>query len=267
MTARWLLLALLASTLAACGRHGSGSSGTVSTPAIQQAATANQETSAPIEPGVDRGDAALERMTSLPESVQLAGGRWKPGVHYQPVVPSQPTSAEPGQVEVLEVFWYGCSHCYALDSFLERWKPSKPSYVKFVRVPVIWGQGPQRAHARLFYTLEALGRIDTLHATIFDAVQKGSNVLVDADEARTLQLQLDFARAQGIAESDFRREYAGATVSAALQHADELTRRYNVDSVPRLIINGKYQTDVGMAGGHEQLIQLINDLAAAEKKR
>jgi thiol:disulfide interchange protein DsbA len=265
---RWLLVAVLASSLAACGRNASApGSGTTATPALQQAAGANPESPAPAEPGADRGDVSLERITALPDSAQLPAGRWKAGVNYQPVVPAQSTSAPPGQVEVLEVFWYGCGHCYALDPFLERWLKSKASNIKFVRVPVIWGQGPHRAHARLFYTLEALGKLDALHAATFDTVQKGGNMLVDGDESKTFQLQLQFAKSQGIAEADFTREYNGFYVNTALQRADDLTRRYNVDSVPRIVVNGKYQTDVGMAGGHEQLIQLINDLAASEKKR
>jgi thiol:disulfide interchange protein DsbA len=267
-TSRWLLAAVLVPALAlsACGRHG-GSSGTTATPAIQQAATRTQESLSAADPGADRGDVSLERMAVLPESAQLPGGRWKAGVNYQPVVPTQPTSAPAGQVEVLEVFWYGCGHCYALDPSIARWLTTKPPYIKFVRVPVIWGQGPQRAHARLYYTLEALGKAEALHAAVFDSVQKGSNLLVDADEARTLQLQLQFATSQGISEADFRREYNGPAVQSALQKADELVRRYNVDSVPRIVVNGKYQTDVGMAGGAEALLQLVNDLSASEKKR
>jgi thiol:disulfide interchange protein DsbA len=80
-------------------------------------------------------------------------------------------------------------------------------------------------------------------------------------------MQLAYARSKGIAETDFNREYNGFFVNQALQRADDVTRRYKVEGVPSIVINGKYQTDVAMAGGHEQLIALINDMAAAEKKR
>ncbi len=262
--ALWLVVAL-GLGLAACSKQAPSSSNpAVAPPPTAQAAKAAPE---PAEPGADKGDVSLERLTALPDSAQLPAGRWKAGTNYQPIVPAQTTSADPTQVEVLEVFWYGCSHCYALDPTLERWRKSKPPYVKFVRVPVMWGQVVHRAHARLYYTLEALGKIDTLHALAFDAVQKSGNFLVDADDKKTFQLQLAFAKANGISEADFTREYNGFYVNANLQRADDLTRRYAVDSVPRVIVNGKYSTDVAMAGGHEQLIALINDLAAAEKKR
>ena len=223
------------------------------------AADAGSETS-------DRADPTLERVAALSEAGQLPSGKWKAGQHYLPVVPAQGTSAQPGDVEVLEVFWFGCGHCYALDPFLENWLKTKPAYIKFVRVPVMWGP-VQRAHARLFYTLQTLGQLDSLFGATFDEIQTRNNPLVDADESKTLKMQLAFARSKGIAEADFSREYSGFFVNQALQRADDLTRRYKVEGVPSIVINGKYQTDVSMAGGHEQLIALINDMAAAEKKR
>ena len=260
-----LLVALLGLGLAACSKQAPAPSADSAAPPAAAPAAAEKQASE-AEPTADKGDASLERLTALPETAQLPGGRWKVGTNYTPIVPAQPTSADPGQVEVLEVFWYGCSHCYALDPYLESWRKTKPPYVKFVRVPVMWGQAPQRAHARLFYTLEALGKLDALHSATFDAVQKSGNFLIDANEDKTFQLQLAFAKAHGISEQDFTREYNGFYVNSNLQRADDLTRRYAVDGVPRIIVNGKYSTDVAMAGGHEQLIALINDLAAAEKK-
>ena len=82
---------------------------------------------------------------------------------------SRPASPA-GKVEVNEVFWYGCGHCYALDPALESWKAEKPAYVEFVRVPVIWGP-MHRQHAKLYYTLQALRRPD-LHSKVFDAIHQ-----------------------------------------------------------------------------------------------
>ncbi len=232
--------------------------------ALEQAATKNQETTPDAE--ADRGDARLERVAALPESAQLPSGKWKAGTNYLPLSPAQPTSVEPGQVEVLEVFWYGCPHCYHLDPFLETWKKNKPSFVKFVRVPVTWGP-VHRAHGRLFYTLEALGKLDALHTKAFDEIHQRGNMLVANDDATTLKLQVDFARANGISEADFTKAYNSFGVNAAMQRAEDITRRYKIEGVPVILINGKYQTDVALAGGQGQLIELINDLAAAEKRR
>lgn len=235
------------------------------TAALEKAATANQESTSTAEPA-DKGDARLERLAAMPESAQLPAGKWRAGTHYVPVSPAQPTSVDAGQVEVLELFWYGCPHCYELDPFLQGWKKNKPSYVKLVPVPVTWGP-VHRAHARLFYTLEALGKLDALHGKVFDAIHKQGEYLVDRDEAQTRRLQLAFAKANGISEADFNRAYDSFGVNAALQRAEDITRRYRVEGVPVLYVNGKYQTDVGMAGGHGPLVELLNDLAAAEKRR
>jgi protein dithiol oxidoreductase (disulfide-forming) len=226
----------------------------------------SQETGAPETDHTERSDASLERMTALPSSDQLPEGRWKPGVNYQPVVPAQSTDVAPGKVEVMEVFWLGCPHCYALEPHVEAWLKKKPAYVDFVRVPVIWDK-MNTAHARLFYTLQALGR-DDLFEKAFTAAQAGSNLpLVGASDAETLRMQQAFAVQNGISADDFAKAFNSFSVNSNLARAQELTQRFKVDHVPYFIVNGKYTTDITMAGGegHEdQLIQLLNDLAASE---
>jgi protein dithiol oxidoreductase (disulfide-forming) len=276
---RKLLVALaLTATLAACGSKPSTPVETppAATPATTDAATAPAPSSADLKQAAaatqesagtedSAGDASLERIAAMPESAQLPGGRWKAGVNYVPVVPAQNTSAEPGQVEVLEVLWLGCPHCYELEPFIEAWEKKKPAYVKFVQEHVMWGAA-HRAHGRLFYTLETLGRGD-LVTKAFDEIHRRGNMLISTsgNEAQSQQLGQAFAKANGVAEADFKREYNGFGVNTRLQRAEELMRRYRVESVPMVVINGKYRTDVSMAGGPEQLIQIINDLAAAEK--
>jgi thiol:disulfide interchange protein DsbA len=138
--------------------------------------------------------------------------------------------------------------------------------VKFVRVPVTWGP-VHRAHARLYYTLEALGKLEQLHTVTFDEIHKRGNLLVAQDDAQTRRMQIAFAKANGISEADFTRAYDSFGVNANLQRAEDITRRYRIEGVPVMFVNGKYQTDVGMGGGHGGLIELINDLAANEKRR
>jgi thiol:disulfide interchange protein DsbA len=118
----------------------------------------------------------------------------------------------------------------------------------------------------LFYTLQALGRAD-LHKVVFDTIHQRGQMLVANDAARTQAMQLDFAKANGIDPEAFRKAYESFSVNAKLQRAEELTRRYRVEGVPLVVVNGKYSTDVGAAGGQAELISLINDLAAAERRR
>lgn len=225
-----------------------------------------QESNA-VDEGSDKGEKALESVTPVPASAQLPRGKWVAGTNYQPVSPAQPTNSAAGRVEVVEVFWYACPHCYDLDPHLQAWaKSGKAPYVDFVRVPVTWGAIHQ-THARLFYTLQALGKEDALHTQAFDAIHNRTNMLAAQTEEESLKLQVAFAKAHGIAESDFVRAYKSPSVDLDMDRAQELVRRYRVEGVPLIIINGKYTSDVAMAGGDQQLISLINDLAASEHRR
>jgi thiol:disulfide interchange protein DsbA len=218
------------------------------------------------EDAPSRSDASLERLAQLPAQDQLPGGKWQVGKNYKPIVPAQPTNVGPGKVEVIEVFWYGCNHCYALDPFLESWKTNKPAYVEFVRLPVMWGPA-HKSHARFYYTLQALGRDKDLHAKAFDTIHRGNNPLLGNDEESSYRAQLAFAKANGVDEKKFAETYRSMWVDTKLRQAEDLTKRYRVEGVPMMVVNGKYSTDVGSAGGHSQLVSLLNDLAASEKRR
>ncbi len=213
------------------------------------------------------GTASLEHIASMPSNQDLPDGRWKAGVNYDVISPSQPTTAEAGKVEVMEVFWLGCPHCYALEPYIRDWLKKKPSYIQFVRVPVMWGP-VHRLHAQLFYTLEALGR-DDLVEKAYDTIHRpdNPNPLIGDTEQDTLEQQVKWAQTQGIKPEDFRKAYSSFGVTTSLQHAQEVTDRYHVEGVPEVIIAGKYSSDVGKAGGHPQLIQLMDDLAAFEHQR
>jgi thiol:disulfide interchange protein DsbA len=210
----------------------------------------------------DRGDVSLEHLAALPADAVLPSGKWKPGVNYDVLVPAQPTSVSPGKVEVIEVFWLGCPHCYALEPFIEAWVKSKPSYVEFVRVPVMWGPA-HRAHARLFYTLQALNRAD-LFKKAFDTIQTQHRPLIGQNDDETLKLQEDFAKENGISADDYAKAYNSFSVNSNLQRAEDLTQRYQVQGVPLVVVGGKYSADVSKAGGPQQLVDMINDLAASE---
>ena len=231
---------------------------------IEQARGAQESSDGAASEKPESSDASLERMAALPAVAQLPGGRWKPGVNYEPLVPGQPTSVEPGKVEVIEVFWLGCPHCYALEPFVKNWLKSKPSFIEFTRVPVIWGP-TQRAHAKLFYTLKALGRPDLIDKA-FDTIQQQRNPLIGGSDAETLQIEQAWAAQNGVKAADFANAYNSFSASSDLARAEELTQRYRVQDVPFIVVNGKYTTDVQKAGNVANLFQLINDLAASEHR-
>lgn len=193
--------------------------------------------------------------------------QYKEGVNFTRLVPGQPTSAGPDQVEVLEVFWYGCSHCYALDPLVEAWRKKKAPYIKFSRVPVMWDNDVHRSHARLFYTMEDLGKLEPLHSATFKEIHVNGNMLVTQDPAETEEKQRDFLKKFGVTDDQFKKSYRSFNVETNLQRAEQLTLRYGITGVPSFIINGKYVTDVGMAGGADKILPMIDTLAAQEHKR
>jgi thiol:disulfide interchange protein DsbA len=204
-------------------------------------------------------------LTACARDPQPALSQWKAGTNYQLLAAPQPTSVAAGRVEVDEVFWYGCGHCYALDPALETWKAQKPAYIDFVRIPVIWGQA-HRQHAKLYYTLQALHRPD-LHTQVFDAIHQHGTPLSSRDDLEARAQQLAFLESKGVTEKEFNAAYDSMTVAVNMQRAEQLTKNYAIANVPTLIVSGKYSTSVGEAGGTEQLLSLINDLAASEKNR
>jgi thiol:disulfide interchange protein DsbA len=180
------------------------------------------------------------------------------GVQYKTLKPAVPTSVAPGKVEVVEVFWYACGHCYLLEPKLAAWdKKGKPANVELVRLPAVWND-LLKMHARLFYTIELLGKPE-LHDEAFREVNVKRNRLDTPEKIEA------FFTSRGVAKADFDKAFAGFAVESRLAKAADLNRRYRIVSTPTVIVNGKYVTDAGMAGGEDQLFQVINALAAREK--
>lgn len=243
---------------------------TDATAPAEQAATDQAAIDAPTETvsEVDDAPASTEQQTaSGPQpSLKLSGSaggpptssRFTEGKNYQKIVPAQPTNAAPGKVEVAEVFWYGCGHCFTLDPAIESWRAkTKPAYVQFVRIPAMWNEGT-RLHARIFYTAELLGKLDELHSLIFREIHVAGNQL------NTVEKIAEFFQQHGVAKDEFTKAFSSFAVESKLQRADFLNKRYRIQSVPTVIVNGKYSTDMGAAGGESQLFALIEELSAHE---
>jgi protein dithiol oxidoreductase (disulfide-forming) len=207
--------------------------------------------------------------TSTASAAQASGSTsWQEGVNYTRLVPAQPTAVPAGQVEVLEFFWYACPHCNAIDPLIASWLKTKPSYVSFSRVHVLWSEA-HRSLARLYYTLDSMGKLDQLHSEIFKEIHVNGNPLIGADpnnSAQAERIQTAFVVKHGISETEFTKAYHSMPVDLALQRADELVQRYRIDAVPRFVVNGKYVADVSTAGSPERLISLVGDLAVQEHK-
>jgi thiol:disulfide interchange protein DsbA len=193
----------------------------------------------------------------------LAGGvacsaDFKEGEHYKALKPAQPTSVGPGKVEVVEVFWYACGHCFLIEPSLDNWaRKEKPANVELVRVPAMWND-LLKTHARVFYTAEVLGKLPALHGEIYREINVRGNRL---DTPAKIEA---FFTSKGVSKQDFQKAFSSFAVETKLARAADLNKRYRITSTPTVVVNGRYVTDVQMAGSEAALFNVVNDLAARE---
>ncbi len=224
----------------------------------------NEPASALVVPA-NESDALDAESDPAPDSIMLAQadpagqttGRFQLGKQYQRLTPTQPTSSSPEQVEVAEVFWYGCSHCYNFDPYVEKWLTRKPDSVSFVRIPAVWNP-LVKFHARAFYTAQALDKEQAMHTAFFREIHVSGNAL--DTEAKLVEF---FGRFD-VPSEEFSKAFNSFAVHTKLQQAETLARRYRVTSVPLVVVNGKYTTSASMTGGYDTLMEVIDELVAME---
>lgn len=177
-------------------------------------------------------------------------------VGYETLSPAHPTQ-NPDKIEVIEFFWYGCPHCYSFEPALEKWLKNKPENVDFIRQPVafneLWGK-----HAKAYYTAEALGVVDKVHADFFDAIQNKKEKLDTEEELAK------FFKAHGVDETQFHEAYNSFAVDAKMRQAPVIASSYGITGVPAIVVNGKYKTNGTLAGSQDKMIEVMNKLIEQE---
>lgn len=190
---------------------------------------------------------------TLPSAAQ----EFQEDVNFFPLLVEQPVRTG-GRIEVLEIFWYGCPHCYALEPYLKKWLKNKPEFVEFVQLPAVLNRS-WAFDARVFYTFVALGLMDELHEAYFDAIHQ------DRRRMKNVEQVASWAQEQGIDPQLILDTFNSFGVDSMLANATQMSGRYEADGVPTIIIDGKYRTTVSLAGGHNEIIDLINYLAQRAK--
>lgn len=178
-----------------------------------------------------------------------------PGVDYEVLPQPLPTEAPPGKVEVAEVFWYGCPHCYRFEPYIEKWLANAPQAVHFVRVPATLNPG-WGIHARLYYALQLMGELDRLHPLIFKAIHEQGRSL------RNRRAIERFLEANGVDIQAFRKAFDSLEVETRLREAADRVRRYGIRGVPAVVVAGRYKTSGSLAGSFERMIAVIDHLVA-----
>jgi len=183
-------------------------------------------------------------------------GAFDEGIDYKAVTEPQPTET-PGKVEVLELFWYGCPHCYHLEAELQRWLAHQPDYVVFRRMPAVLG--PNWAlDAKVFYAAELLGVLERIHVPLFEALHRERLRLVDEPSLA------DWFATQGVQRDTFLKALGSFVVDMKVRRAAQIDRALGIDGVPTFLINGKYLTSPSMTASTEKAFQVIDYLTARE---
>ena len=185
------------------------------------------------------------------------------GIEYKRVSPAQPTITK-NKIEVVELFWYGCPHCFHFEPELKAWLAKKPDNVVFYRIPAIFNAS-WALHARAFYTAKSLGFFDggkiAFHDAFFDEIHKNKKRLNNKND-----IQSFFAKF-GVSTEDFNNTFDSFAVNTKVSRAAALSKRYQVEGVPTLIVNGKYRTDGPLAGGRKGMIKVLDFLIEKESKK
>lgn len=183
------------------------------------------------------------------------------GQDYLVLFPELPLAAPAGKIEVTEIFWYGCPHCYSLEPVLKKYlAEEKPEYVFFRRVPGTLNPA-WNYHAKLYYIGQMLDSDGTkgIHENIFNAVHQQRRRLQDDDSVKQFLISL------GVAEADIDTAMKSLELEMQLKEAHNYNESSRAGSVPSLVVHGKYLTSPSMARGSARMLRLVNYLAELEK--
>ena len=197
--------------------------------------------------------ASAGTLAALPLGVQAQGKLPAEGKDYLLLSKPAPSEAPAGQIEVVEFFWYSCPHCNEFEPQLEAWAAKAPKDVSLRRVPVSFRPDfePQQ---RLYYVLEALGKVAALHKKVFYAIH------VEKQTLNTADLVTAWAQKQGIDKAKFTELYNSFPVNMKARKATQLQEAFMVDGVPALGVDGRYYTSGSLAGNMARALTVTDHL-------
>ena len=165
---------------------------------------------------------------------------------------------ESKDIIIYEFFWYGCPHCYNLEPTMDRIEADLEKDTKVVKLPVAL-RDSWIPHAKLYYALKQMDKIDLVHNLIFEEIHLEDNRL------NTEQQMIDFLGKHGIDTDKFIEKYNSFGTEARIKKASNLAKKYQIDSVPTIIINGKFLTSGSYVSSYDELYSVVNLLVERER--
>ncbi|WP_396431770.1 thiol:disulfide interchange protein DsbA/DsbL [Limnohabitans sp.] len=184
---------------------------------------------------------------------------FKSGKDFQTLERPVATETNGGKVELIEFFWYSCPHCYAFESSFAQWVKNAPKDVVVRRIPVSFRDdfAPQQ---RLFFTIEAMNLMDSLHPKVFTAIHVEKQLL------NTDASVLSWAEKQGVDKVKFNETYKSFGVATKLKRAVQLQNDFKVEGVPSLGVAGRYYIDGTLAGSMDRALKVAESLIAQARQ-
>lgn len=191
---------------------------------------------------------------ALAGTARAQGGAPEEGKHFVKLQTPAPLNTLPAgkKIEVIEFFWYGCSHCYAFEPIVQPWAKKVPVDVWFHQVP--FGYIGPVEHQKMFYALEELGQREALHGKIFHAIHV---------ENKKLNSEADitaFVAANGVDRAKFTEAFKSFGVNTKVSRGKTLGNAYKIDSVPAIGVQGRFYTAASLAGSHERALAVTDFL-------
>ena len=180
------------------------------------------------------------------------------GRHYQ-ILDNPTVTRNPSKIEVVEVFWFGCNHCYALESYIQPWKKDLPNDVDFWKSHITWNAQAEK-HARLFYSAKALGIEEKAIPAAFTAIWRERRNLLGNSEVEY------FFKGFGIEKERYLSISNSFGVNNAVKQANNRMRQWAVTGVPTIIVNGKYKVSGTREIGTSKLLEVVDFLIEKERK-
>ena len=179
------------------------------------------------------------------------------GKHYA-LLETPVRTRDSEKVEVVEVFWYGCSHCYSFEPLVEQWHKNQGEDVDFWTSPAMWNSAME-IHAKAFFTAQVLGVSEKLHMPLFTTLVVERKKL--SSEAQVQALFTDY----GVEAEAFSKAFNSFGVSSQVKQADARARSYKVSGTPEMVVNGKYRVTATMAGGQAAMLEVVSFLVDKER--
>lgn len=184
--------------------------------------------------------------------------RYIAGTHYK-VLESSVRTADADKIEVLEIFWYGCPHCYTFEPVLNDWAAHRANDIAFVRFPGVFNP-LMKVHAQIYYMSQALGITDQTHDKVFDALVPQRKTL------RTEQQIVDLFVEFGVDREEAKKTFNSFAVRTKANQAEKLTRGYNPPSTPSMVVNGKYLVSMaGQVDSQQEMLRVVDFLTEKER--